>query len=929
VSKFRKYAGFVIMFALMGMLIISFALWGIGDMLKMGAGGREVAHVGGTHIPLYGWVGGTSVSVEEVRERFNRQIEQIQRQTGQRPEPEQALRYGLHVRALEDVVQRAVIDNAMQQYGLIVSEAEVRAAIARNPTFQGTTGSFDPLKYRALLQQARIPEAAYVADIRREIASTQLFSTVRTEGLAPASFRDDIFKMEGEKRVAETVHIPDAIILDIAKPTAEQLGTYFDANKSKFQIPEYRAFSYVLMTVDDVMGQVSVTPDQVKQEYEARASEFGSPEKRDVDQAMVDSEDKAKKIIEAAKAGKSLEDAAKDVLGNADGVIKLGPVLKKDLPAGPLADGVFAAAQGIAPEPIKSALGWHVIRLNAVEAGKVTPFEQVKDKIELDLKAQLAPDLLIKLVTDFERSLSKTQSMVASAQEFNLKVRTVEAVDARGQDASGKQLVMGPAASELVQAAFATRESSESQLLETQKGEYFVVRTDRVTPARVPPLSEVEPKVVESWQAEERRKLVDQKVKEVVEKVNAGGNLAEVTTQLAVATFYQANKERFRLPEHRTFSYVAVTKDEATGRSKVTPEQLKEEFERRAADFRAPETRDVDWVTTDDEAKAKEIIAQTKTGMSLEDAAKHVLGNSATVVKHGPAQKKDLSADGLADGAFAAAQGVVPEPVKAAHGWHVVRVNKIERGAVAPLDDVKDRLETDLKAKAGGEILPRLVAEFEASLGKTRSLAASAQELGLKLHTVEGVDANGRDASGKPADIGPAAAELLRAAFATGEGTDSPPIKTPSGEFFVVRTDRVVASRVVPMAEVSPGVLGNVAEITKRLGLDVHTSKPVTRYEADAANYLTQPATLELFKLPVGKAQSVRNADGSVIVLSKEIQAADLAKEKDTVDRFGKQLDTMIANDLVAQLLGALRSKYGVTVNDQVFAAAFASQQQQ
>jgi len=644
VNRFKKLASYLVMGTLMTMLIISFGLWGIGDMLKLGGRSTEVAHVGGTHIPLYGWLGGTSVSIDEVRDRFNRQLEQIQHQTGQRPDPEQARRYGLHIRALEDVVQRAVIDNAMQQYGLVVSDGEVQAAIARNPTFHGTSGSFDPAKYRALLQQARITESAYVADVRREIASSQLFGTVRTEGLAPASFRDDIFKMESEKRVAETVYIPDSIVVDVPKPTAEQLGTYFEAHKAKFEIPEYRAFSYVLMTVDDVMDQVTVTPEQVKQEYDARAAEFGSPEKRDVDQAMTDSEDKARKIIEAAKAGKSLEEAAKEVLGNADGVIKLGPVLKKDLPAGPLADGVFAAPQGIAPEPIKSALGWHVIRVNSIEPGKVTPFEQVKDKLESELKAQLAPDILIKLVTDFDRSLGKTQSMVASAEEFNLKVRSFEGVDARGQDASGKQVVIGPAAAELVETAFATRESSESQLVETPKGEYFVVHTDRVTPARIPALSEVEPKVVDAWQAEERHKLADQKVKEALDKANAGGDL----------------------------------------------------------------------------------------------------------------------------------------------------------GAIA-----------------------------------------------------------------------------------------------------------------------------------KELGLELRTTKPVTRYEADTGNYLTQQATQELFKLPVGKAQSVRSAEGSVIVRPKEIQAADLAKEKDSLDRFGKQLDTMIANDLVTQLLGALRAKYGVTVDEQVFAMAFAPQQQQ
>ncbi len=643
-NKFRKYAGILIMIALMSTLIISFALWGIGDMLKLGGRSNEVAHVGGTHIPLYGWIGGVSVSVDEVRDRFNRQLEQIQRQTGQRPEPEQAVRYGLHLRALDDVLQRAVIDNAIHDYGLSIGDAEIQETIARNPSFHGTGGGFDAARYHSLLQQARIPEEAYIADVRRQIATIQLFGIVRPDGLAPPSLRDDVFRQENEKRVSETIYVPDSIVADVPKPTPEQLNTYFEANKAKFTIPEYRSFSYVLLTVDDVMPQVTVTPEQLKQEYESKQAEFGSPEKRDVDQAMADSEEKAKKIIEAARSGKSLEDAAKEVLGSADGVIKLGIIQKKDLPAGPLADGVFSLPMGLADKPIKSPLGWHVVRINKIEPGQVKPFDEVKDKLEKDLKAQLAPDLLIKLVTDFERLLGKTQSMVTAAQDLKLKVRNYENVDARGQDASGKQVVTGPAAGQLVQAAFATRESNESELLETQGGEYFVVRTDRVTPSRVPNLSEVEAKVTEAWQAAERRKLADAKVKEAVDKANAGNDLA------------------------------AIAKD---------------------------------------------------------------------------------------------------------------------------------------------------------------------------------------------------------------------------------------------------------------LGLEIRTTKPVNRFDADASNHLTAQGTQELFRLAQGKVQAVRQADGNVIVRTKEVQPVDLAKEKDALDRFGKQLDISVENDLVAELLAGLRHKYGVQLNEAVFKAAFQFQQQQ
>ncbi|TAJ23927.1 MAG: hypothetical protein EPO67_24555, partial [Reyranella sp.] len=251
-NKFSKYARFIVLFVLFGMLIISFALWGVGDMLRMGGRSAEVAHVGGYRLPVYGWVGGAPVYATEVREQFNRQLEAIQRQTGQRPEPDQALRFGLHMRALEEVIQRAVLDYAIKEFGLTVSDEEVRAAIARNPAFQGTGGSFDPLLYRNRLQQARISEPQFVNDMRREIAASQLFGVVRADGLAPKSLRDDIFKMEGEKRAAETIYVPDAIVVDVPKPTPEQLNTYFEANKAKFQVPEFRAFSYVMMTIDDV-----------------------------------------------------------------------------------------------------------------------------------------------------------------------------------------------------------------------------------------------------------------------------------------------------------------------------------------------------------------------------------------------------------------------------------------------------------------------------------------------------------------------------------------------------------------------------------------------------------------------------------------------------------------------------------------------------
>jgi len=121
----------------------------------------------------------------------------------------------------------------------------------------------------------------------------------------------------------------------------------------------------------------------------------------------------------------------------------------------------------------------------------------------------------------------------------------------------------------------------------------------------------------------------------------------------------------------------------------------------------------------------------------------------------------------------------------------------------------------------------------------------------------------------------------------------------------------------------------DLGAVAKELGLELRTAKPVTRYEADQGNYLTQPVVQALFKLAPGKVTAVRTAEGSVILRLKAIEPADLTKEKEALERFGKQLDSMVANDLILQLVAALRAKFGVSVDEAVFVAAFKPQQQQ
>ena len=233
-------------------------------------------------------------------------------------------------------------------------------------------------------------------------------------------------------------------------------------------------------------------------------------------------------------------------------------------------------------------------------------------------------------------------------------------------------------------------------------------------------------------------------------------------------------------------------------------------------------------------------------------------------------------------------------------------------------------------------------------------MKAAAEDLGLKIRTYENVDASGQDPAGKQVVIGPAAAELVKAAFATREGAESELLDTQQGEYFIVHTDRITPARIPALSEVEAKVTDawQAAErrkladekvkaavekanagtdfptLAKELGLESRVAKAVTRAENDTGNYLNQAAVLELFKLAPDKTGSARTAEGSVLVRLKQVESPDLAKEQEALGRYGQQLDTMIANDLILQLIAALRTKYGVSIDQAAFAATFQQQQQ-
>src|ERR1700710_2739296 len=145
-----NWLGKTVMSVVMGVLIVSFGVWGIADIFR-GFGQSRVAKIGGTEI-----------SVEQFRQIYNDRLQQIGRQFGRPLTPDQARAFGLDRQVLQQMVAEAALDEDARRLGLGQSDAEVKRMIFSDPNFKGSTGAFDPVRFAQTLREFGYTEQRYV-----------------------------------------------------------------------------------------------------------------------------------------------------------------------------------------------------------------------------------------------------------------------------------------------------------------------------------------------------------------------------------------------------------------------------------------------------------------------------------------------------------------------------------------------------------------------------------------------------------------------------------------------------------------------------------------------------------------------------------------------------------------------------------------------
>lgn len=516
----RGTAGSWIVKILFLLLILSFGVWGVGDMVRK-AGHTDTAIT----------VGGTKITLGEVDHEFRRRFDKLRGMLGGELTQEQAKRFGLLDQTIDQLTKRALFDQAATEAGIEVGANVVKARIAADPAFRGAGGTFDPNVFQGVLRNAGLSEGEYAEAVRHDLATELTAGVVASTAFAPKTLIEALYRHRGERRAVDAAALPLSAAGDVGTPDDAAIRGYYDEHSTVFTAPEYRTLTVARVTTDMLADKIEVSDDELRPLYEERIDEFRKPERRSFKIALVDSEDKANAIADAAKT-KDFEGALKDAGVEAT---NFDNVAQADLPE--IGDTFFAADLGAIAGPIKSPLGWHVGVVTAIQAPDADPYETVKPKLLDEVRHERAIDRLFDLMNKIEDGLAAGTALEDVAKLNGMSIETVTDVDATGKAKSGAALSNNPDWPVVLKTAFTQAPNQTGPLVEAVEGRQFVVRVDTLTQPVLRPLEEVEDQVIEGWKASERERIITAKADEIAKAVRENGADLKAAVEAAGGTF--------------------------------------------------------------------------------------------------------------------------------------------------------------------------------------------------------------------------------------------------------------------------------------------------------------------------------------------------------------------------------------------------------
>lgn len=484
-QTFREHSGGIFAKIIFGLIIASFALFGVGDMFRTYTSRRPLATVGGT-----------TIAQEEFQRDYDQMMKNVQVAFKGKITPAEIKSLGIQTRVLNGLIDRTLIQNEIHHLDLVVSNEVLAQTIQSIPAFHNESGRFDKERFIGLLQSNGQSEGMFTKQLRSSLQEDQLFSPfVKGIGL-PLSYEEKLYRALHEEYVFATVYVPLTSVKITQVPQESELEAVYKQNTEFFTRPALYDVSLLVVNPTQIQQNLSLTDEQVQEEYQRRLSDFELPETRDVVQLTFTSKEVAAKAHDRLAAGESVEKVATELGGK----IQKYVAAPRDKFSHAHADVIFSKPQPFVSDLTDSLMGWSIFSVTGINPVREQTLDEVRSKIEEDLKIRLASEKMDELRNEIEDKLAGGDTVDNVAKHHGFEVIKLGSITKKGLDAQGKSVIPEQYKTLVLDNAFALQKGMDTPVLDGSEGKMLVIHMNNITPKTLPSLGDIRQDVVAYWQ---------------------------------------------------------------------------------------------------------------------------------------------------------------------------------------------------------------------------------------------------------------------------------------------------------------------------------------------------------------------------------------------------------------------------------------------
>ena len=472
-------------------------------------------------------VDGHEISQQDFTAALNNARQQQLNQPGNTMDPSEFEKPAFKEDVLKRVINRQLLINANDEYGIKVPDAVVRDQIASYPIFQ-VNGKFDSSSYLAWLAQQGKTAQQFQDEIRSDLATQQLPQAIVATAFATKAEAEAFLRLQLQTRDFSYVELPaPAPTEQEQQVTDAQVADYYKQHQSDFMTPEEVSVNYIDLDAATMKATPDLSDKALQARYDKEKSRFVSPPQWNVSHILIklpakptDAQKqaalaKAKKVEALAKAPGAdfakLAEQYSDDLGSKRQGGDLGWLSKGD--AGP----EFQAAldklkKGEVSDPVLTSDGYHIIDVRDMREGHTETFAQVRDQLvqeaTKDAREDHYRDVGNKLT---DMIYNDPTSLKPAAEKLGLTIQTTPLF---GRDGAKTGLASNP---KVVKAAFSDLllvQGNTSDPIELGNDHMVVIHVAKHVPAAVKPLTEVGDQI--------KQAIVQQRVEASAKKIADG-----------------------------------------------------------------------------------------------------------------------------------------------------------------------------------------------------------------------------------------------------------------------------------------------------------------------------------------------------------------------------------------------------------------------